>query len=39
MADMSQTATFLFTDIESSTQRWDVEGVGMSAALAGTTLW
>ena len=34
MSDPSQTATFLFTDIESSTQRWDVDGVGMSAPLA-----
>ena len=30
----SQTVTFLFTDIESSTQRWDVDGAGMSTALA-----
>jgi hypothetical protein len=30
----SQTVTFLFTDIESSTQRWDADGAGMSSALA-----
>jgi len=34
MSGPSETATFLFTDIESSTERWDVDGVGMSAALA-----
>ncbi|HUP86155.1 MAG TPA: adenylate/guanylate cyclase domain-containing protein [Acidimicrobiales bacterium] len=34
MSDAPQTVTFLFSDIESSTQRWDRDGVGMSAALA-----
>ena len=34
MFDPSRAATFLFTDIESSTQRWDADGAGMSAALA-----
>ena len=29
----SQTVTFVFTDIESSTRRWDVDGAGMSTAL------
>ena len=30
----SRTVTFLFTDIESSTQRWDADGARMSTALA-----
>jgi predicted ATPase/class 3 adenylate cyclase len=30
----TQTITFLFTDIESSTQRWDADGANMSSALA-----
>lgn len=30
----SETVTFLLTDIESSTQRWDADGAGMSTALA-----
>lgn len=34
MSGGSQTVTFLFTDIESSTQRWDVDGAAMSIALA-----
>ena len=34
MSEPTQTATFLFTDIESSTQRWDVDGGTMSTALA-----
>lgn len=34
MSGGSQTVTFLFSDIESSTQRWDADGAGMSTALA-----